>query len=145
MNPIARKVCAKVLPQVQQAAAKRVMPAGPTPARSQARYVGAIVVAAASDVLSAVFVFIPPVEVAIDLLTALTIWWLMGWRWAMLIPLIAEAIPGVAVFPTWFVVVLALGAFPRSTEPAAPALPSESAGPAAPPPLPPASSPKGVI
>jgi hypothetical protein len=138
MNPIARKVCAKVLPQVQRAAAKRVMPAGPTPARSPARYVGAIVVAAASDVLSAGFAFIPPAELAIDLVTALAIWQLMGWRRAMLIPLIAEAIPGVAVFPSWFLVVLALGAFPRPAETATPAVPNPSTDAAAFPPRPPA-------
>jgi hypothetical protein len=42
----------------------------------------------------------------VDLLTALLLFGLLGWRWALLPGLVAEAIPGVAVFPVWLLVVL---------------------------------------
>jgi len=41
----------------------------------------------------------------VDLVTALLLFVLLGWRWAILPGLVAEAIPGVAVFPVWLLVV----------------------------------------
>jgi hypothetical protein len=41
----------------------------------------------------------------VDVATALLLFGLLGWRWALLPGLVAEAIPGVAAFPTWVVVV----------------------------------------
>jgi hypothetical protein len=41
----------------------------------------------------------------VALLTALLLFGLLGWRWALLPGLVAEAIPGVAVFPVWLLVV----------------------------------------
>jgi hypothetical protein len=41
----------------------------------------------------------------VDLLTALCLFGLLGWRWVLLPGLVAEAIPGVAVLPVWLLVV----------------------------------------
>ena len=49
--------------------------------------------------------FVPPVQWMVDLVTALLLFGLLGWRWALLPGLVAEAIPGVAVFPVWLLVV----------------------------------------
>jgi hypothetical protein len=65
----------------------------------------AFLVAAVSDVVSYGTAFVPPVQWMVDLLTALLLFGLLGWRWAILPGLVAEAIPGVAVFPVWLLVV----------------------------------------
>jgi hypothetical protein len=75
--------------------------AGPSKTRS----VLAFLVAAASDVVSAGTELVPPVQWAVDVTTALLLFGLLGWRWMLLPGLVAEAIPGVAVFPTWILVV----------------------------------------
>jgi uncharacterized membrane protein YtjA (UPF0391 family) len=48
------------------------------------------------------------VQWAVDLATALLLFVLLGWRWALLPGLVAEAIPGIAVFPVWVLVVAAV-------------------------------------
>lgn len=68
----------------------------------------AFLVAAASDAVSYGMAWVPPVQWAIDLVTALLLFWLLGWRWALLPGLVAEAIPGVAAFPVWILVVAAV-------------------------------------
>jgi len=72
---------------------------------SKTRFVLAFLVAAVSDVISAGTEVVPPVQWAVDVTTALLLFGLLGWRWALLPGLVAEAIPGVAVFPTWILVV----------------------------------------
>ncbi len=72
---------------------------------SKTRLVLAFLVAAVSDIVSAGTEFVPPVQWAVDITTALLLFGLLGWRWALLPGLVAEAIPGVAVFPTWILVV----------------------------------------
>ncbi len=72
---------------------------------SKTRLVLAFLVAAVSDVISAGTEFVPPVQWAVDVTTALLLFGLLGWRWALLPGLMAEAIPGVAAFPTWILVV----------------------------------------
>ena len=71
---------------------------------SRPRTLAAFGVAAISDVLSVVLEFIPPAQIAVDVTTAIVLWALLGWRWPLLPALIAEAIPGVAMFPTWTLV-----------------------------------------
>ena len=71
---------------------------------SRNRAVLALIVAVISDVLSLVFEFIPSMEITLDLATALVLWAILGWRWPLLPAMIAEAIPGVALFPTWTMV-----------------------------------------
>jgi len=41
------------------------------------------------------------VQIPIDLATAGIMVAILGFRWTLAIPLVAEAIPGVAMFPTW--------------------------------------------
>jgi len=65
----------------------------------------ALAVALTSDLLSVGFEFVPPAQLALDGVTALLLWALCGWRWPMLPALIVEAIPGLALFPTWSLVV----------------------------------------
>ena len=88
------------------------------PRLSKTRLVLAFLVAAASDVLSYGTAFVPPVQWTVDLVTALLLFGLLGWRWALLPGLVAEAIPGVAVFPVWLLVVASValwGKIQRST------------------------------
>ncbi len=76
--------------------------AGGPPTRKRAS--AALVVAAISDLLSVFLEFIPPVQIAVDLATAGILWALLSWRWPLLPALVAEAIPGIAIFPTWTMV-----------------------------------------
>jgi len=72
------------------------------------RLVVAFFIAALSDVLSFWTVLAPPVQWVIDLGTALLLFLILGRRWAILPGLIAEAIPGMGVFPVWVLVVLSI-------------------------------------
>jgi hypothetical protein len=65
-------------------------------------------VAAVSDVLSISMTFVPPLQLAIDMATAFALFWILGKRWALLPGFIAEAIPGMGVFPWWVLVVLSI-------------------------------------
>jgi hypothetical protein len=47
-------------------------------------------------------------EWMIDLLTAVLLFLILGRRWVILPGLIAEAIPGMGVFPVWVLVVLSI-------------------------------------
>ncbi len=82
---------------------------------SRTRLVLAFLVAAASDLASSGTVFMPPVQWAVDLVTALLLFIILGWQWALLPGFIAEAIPGVAVFPVWTLVVAAVALWGRIT------------------------------
>jgi len=68
----------------------------------------ALGLAAVSDVLSIWITFVPPAQIAIDVVTALALFWILGRRWALLPGFIAEAIPGLGVFPVWVLVVLSI-------------------------------------
>jgi hypothetical protein len=52
--------------------------------------------------------FAPPVQWTIDLITASLLFLVLGRRWAILPGLVAEAIPGLAAFPVWVLVVLSI-------------------------------------
>lgn len=73
-------------------------------------------VALVSDLLSVGFEFVPPLQIAIDVVTALVLWFLCGWRWPLLPALIVEAIPGLSLFPTWSLVVGTLPLFPGAKD-----------------------------
>jgi hypothetical protein len=77
----------------------------PIPRPSRKRLALAFVIAAVSDVLSFFTVLAPPMQWAIDVGTALLLFLILGRRWAILPGLIAEAIPGMGVFPVWVLVV----------------------------------------
>jgi hypothetical protein len=90
------------------------------PARRYSRGKVAIAfgVAAVSDVLSIWITFLPPAQIAVDMVTAVVLFWILGRRWALLPGFIAEAIPGVGVFPVWVLVVLSILAYDGFKKPA---------------------------
>ena len=75
---------------------------------SRKRQAVAFLVAAISDFLSFWFVLALPMQWVIDMGTALLLFLILGRRWAILPGLIAEAIPGMGVFPVWVLVVLSI-------------------------------------
>lgn len=75
------------------------------PVRRKARLIAAFAVAAVSDILSAFCEFAPPLQWALDIATAGALFLILGRQWVILPALIAEAIPGLAVFPFWLLVV----------------------------------------
>jgi hypothetical protein len=83
-------------------------PAEPAARYSRAKMALAFGVAAASDVVSILVTFAPPFQIALDLATAIVLFWILGRRWALLPGFIAEAIPGMGVFPVWVLVVLSI-------------------------------------
>jgi hypothetical protein len=84
------------------------VPAEPIRRYSRGKIAVAFGVAAVSDVLSISMTFVPPVQLAIDMATAAALFWVLGKRWALLPGFIAEAIPGMGVFPWWVLVVLSI-------------------------------------
>jgi hypothetical protein len=71
----------------------------------------AFAVAAISDFFSIWIDFLVPVQWAVDAATAFLLFLILGRRWALLPGLIAEAIPGVGVFPVWVLVVLSIAIY----------------------------------
>jgi hypothetical protein len=78
------------------------------PVSRKKRFAAAFAVAILSDILSAWFEFVPPVQWTLDILTAGLLFLLLGRQWVILPALIAEAIPGLAVFPFWVLVVASI-------------------------------------
>jgi hypothetical protein len=74
-------------------------------AADRKRLAAAFAVAAISDGLSFWLVIVLPVQWAVDLVTALLLFLLLGRKWVILPGLIAEAIPGLNIFPFWLLVV----------------------------------------
>ena len=79
----------------------------PRPRFSMRRLALAFILAALADGLSFFLTFTPPVQWAVDVVTAILLFVVLGWQWILLPGLIMEAIPGLYVFPFW---VLAVGA-----------------------------------
>lgn len=75
------------------------------PVRRRTRLIAAVAVAAVSDILSAAFEFVPPLQWALDIVTAAALFFILGRQWVILPALIAEAIPGLGIFPVWLLVV----------------------------------------
>jgi hypothetical protein len=80
----------------------------PSERPSRARMAIAFAVAAVSDFCAIGAKVAPPFEWALDIGTAFALFLILGRRWALLPGLIAEAIPGLAVFPWWVLVVLSI-------------------------------------
>ena len=74
-------------------------------AADRKRLAVAFAVATISDGLSFWLVIALPVQWAVDLVTALLLFLLLGRKWVILPGLIAEAIPGLNIFPFWLLVV----------------------------------------
>lgn len=75
---------------------------------SRPRFAMAFAVAAVSDFLSIWAEIALPIQWLLDLSTAGALFLILGRRWALLPGLVAEAIPGVGVFPVWVLVVLSI-------------------------------------
>lgn len=82
--------------------------AAPLQRHSRAQMALAFGIAAVSDVLSIWLTFAPPVQWVLDAATAFALFLILGKRWALLPGLVAEAIPGLGVFPVWVLVVLSI-------------------------------------
>lgn len=74
----------------------------------------ALAIAVAADAASVWLELIPPVEWALDLVTAAALYVVLGRQWVLLPALVAEAIPGLAAFPAWVLVVLSIGFFGKT-------------------------------
>jgi hypothetical protein len=86
-------------------------PIAPPKRPSRARVAMAFAVAAVSDFFSFWATIAPPVQWALDVGTAFALFLILGRRWALLPGLIAEAIPGMGVFPVWILVVLSIAIY----------------------------------
>lgn len=75
---------------------------------SRKRFAIAFAVAAVSDLLSLWTELVPPLQWTVDLVTASLLFLILGRQWAILPGLVAEAIPGLAAFPVWVLVVLSI-------------------------------------
>jgi hypothetical protein len=78
------------------------------PRFAYARFAAALAVATCSDLLSPWTEVVLPVQWALDLLTAGLLFLILGRQWLILPGLIAEAIPGLAIFPSWVLVVASI-------------------------------------
>jgi hypothetical protein len=83
-------------------------PRGPATRPSWKRFAIAFAVAAVSDIIAFFISFAAPVQWGLDLGTALLLFLILGRRWAILPGLIFEAIPGLAAFPAWILVVISI-------------------------------------
>jgi hypothetical protein len=86
-------------------------PIVPSVRPSRARLILAFAVAAVSDILAFWTVISPPVQWALDVGTAFILFLILGKRWALLPGLIAEAIPGMGIFPVWILVVASIAIY----------------------------------
>jgi hypothetical protein len=86
-------------------------PIAPSKRPSRTRLALAFAVAAVSDFFAFWATIAPPVQWALDLGTAVALFLILGRRWALLPGLIAEAIPGMGVFPVWILVVLSIAIY----------------------------------
>jgi hypothetical protein len=70
----------------------------------------ALVIAVVSDILGFGVVLLPPVQWALDTVTAILLLIVIGFRWQLLVALCIEVIPFLELFPAWTLVVMALAA-----------------------------------
>ncbi len=68
----------------------------------------AFAIAGLSDLIAAFLTLAPPIVWAVDLLTAILLFIVLGWSWLLLPGLVMEAIPGWGVIPCWLMVVGAI-------------------------------------
>jgi hypothetical protein len=81
---------------------------------SRSRLALALAIAIVSDALAVWVELVPPVQIVLDLATAAALFAVLGFRWALLPPIVIEAIPGLRLFPTWILAVGALAAGARA-------------------------------
>ncbi len=114
-NPVGAEEPVKITPPGTSISQGEKRQPPPRPRFSRKRLAAALAIAAVSDVLSGFLVLMPPVQWAVDLVTAASLFMVLGRQWILLPGLIAEAIPGLYVFPFWVLVVstVALGGTAR--------------------------------
>jgi hypothetical protein len=104
---------------IQRAPSQWETPPGPPPDSpdqranrpSLARFGIALAVAAVSDAMAFWLEILFPLQVALDVVTAIVLYTILGRRWALLPGLISEAIPGMGIFPVWILVVASVYAY----------------------------------
>jgi hypothetical protein len=74
-------------------------------ALTKQRKLAALMIAVVSDAISVFAELVPPLEWALDGATAFALFAVLGFRWPLLPVLVVEAVPGLAAFPTWVLVV----------------------------------------
>src|SRR6516165_3196126 len=75
---------------------------------SKKRLALAFVIAGISDAIGAFTTLLPPIGWAVDLVTALLLFMVLGRQWLLLPGLALEAIPGLGILPFWLLVVGAI-------------------------------------
>src|SRR5262245_52015667 len=75
---------------------------------SNKRIALAFAIALCSDVIGGFVTLAPPAVWAVDVVTAVLLFAVLGWQWLLLPGLVLEAIPVVAVLPFWLLVVAAI-------------------------------------
>lgn len=108
IGPGARQVEKPLATETVPVTPVTIAPVGGIPKR---RLLLAFAIAGVSDALSIWTEFVPPVQWLIDVSTAVLLFAVLGWRWLLLPALIAEAIPGLAFFPAWVLVVVSVAVF----------------------------------
>ena len=79
------------------------------------RWRWALAVAAVSDAVGFGLVMAPPLHWAVDAITAVLLFVVLGFRWGLLVALSVEVVPALQVFPAWTLVVLALASTEKRT------------------------------
>ena len=78
------------------------------------RFVIAFGIAGLSDMVSLFTEWAPPIQWGVDAATALLLFVVLGWQWPLLPALIAEAVPGLAMFPFWLLVVAVIASMNKA-------------------------------
>jgi hypothetical protein len=76
--------------------------------RKSPRWWLALAIALISDVIGFFVVLLPPVQWAVDAITAVALLVVLGFRWTLFLALVIEVIPAIELFPAWTLWVLAL-------------------------------------
>ena len=82
----------------------------------QPRWRAALLIAAVSDVLGFGVVAFPPLQWALDAVTAFALFVALGFRWGLIPALAIEVVPGLELFPAWILAVAALAALEKPKE-----------------------------
>ena len=85
--------------------------------RKTPRWRRALVIALISDALGFGVALMPPVQWALDLLTAGALFAVLGFRRPLLLALAIEVVPALQLFPAWTLVVAALAGAESQTPP----------------------------
>ena len=67
----------------------------------------ALVIALISDAIGFLVVLMPPLQWAVDAITAVVLLIILGFRWSLFMALAIEVIPAIELFPAWSLWVLA--------------------------------------